>query len=211
MGMAKKATLSGAILLFFAVLIGAFGAHTLAELLEKNQRLNVFETASRYHFYHGLGLMLLGVLIHFNHVWMYFKHIQMCRYNAYMQKPFTLSLFLSLSLYIYKVCFCLGICVTKWGTRYWQWAAGEVSREPCRGDGGFPWHDRQASHRVWCILPDPTLQMIKATVDKANTVASWHKVNPGEARVPLPIYGNDLYLISLNQSILAFLFFRICS
>ncbi len=66
MDMAKKATLSGAILLFFAVLIGAFGAHALTELLEKNQRLNVFETASRYHFYHGLGLLLLGVLIHFN-------------------------------------------------------------------------------------------------------------------------------------------------
>ncbi|MCL4139957.1 UNVERIFIED_CONTAM: hypothetical protein GTU68_023464 [Idotea baltica] len=56
-------TLVGTVLLFLAVLVGAFGAHALSDLLEKNNRVDVFTTASRYHFYHGLALVLLGVII----------------------------------------------------------------------------------------------------------------------------------------------------
>lgn len=45
-----------------AVGIGAFGAHGLEPILIKNGRLDTFETAVNYHFYHTLGLFGLGIL-----------------------------------------------------------------------------------------------------------------------------------------------------
>ena len=42
--------------------IGAFGAHGLRPILEANGRLDTFETAVRYQFYHLLALLALGVL-----------------------------------------------------------------------------------------------------------------------------------------------------
>jgi uncharacterized membrane protein YgdD (TMEM256/DUF423 family) len=52
------AGISGAI----AVGLGAFGAHGLEPLLIQNGRLDTFETAVNYHFYHTLGLLGLGIL-----------------------------------------------------------------------------------------------------------------------------------------------------
>ncbi|ELR71823.1 hypothetical protein C900_02198 [Fulvivirga imtechensis AK7] len=46
-----------------AVAIGAFGAHGLKELLVENGRLDTFETAVKYHFYHTLALLALGLLM----------------------------------------------------------------------------------------------------------------------------------------------------
>lgn len=45
-----------------AVGIGAFGAHGLKSMLEASGRLETFETAVKYHFYHSLALFILGVL-----------------------------------------------------------------------------------------------------------------------------------------------------
>ncbi|MFN4000175.1 DUF423 domain-containing protein [Algoriphagus sp.] len=45
-----------------AVGIGAFGAHSLKPILEASGRLETFETAVKYHFYHSLALFGLGVL-----------------------------------------------------------------------------------------------------------------------------------------------------
>ena len=56
----KTAMFLGVVLLFFAVLIGAFGAHVLQGTLEKNNRVEVFNTASSYHFYHAFALIVLG-------------------------------------------------------------------------------------------------------------------------------------------------------
>ena len=53
------AAISGAL----SVIIGAFGAHGLHELLVENDKLNVFETAVNYQFYHSLALLLVGVLM----------------------------------------------------------------------------------------------------------------------------------------------------
>lgn len=51
-----------------SVMIGAFGAHALKTTLEATQRLETFETAVKYQFYHSLGLILLGLLmIQFQH------------------------------------------------------------------------------------------------------------------------------------------------
>jgi len=44
------------------VAIGAFGAHALHDALAKAGRLDTFETAVRYQFYHVLALLAIGVL-----------------------------------------------------------------------------------------------------------------------------------------------------
>lgn len=51
----------GAIGAAIAVGLGAFGAHTLKEILPADL-LAIFETGVRYHMYHSLGLMLVALL-----------------------------------------------------------------------------------------------------------------------------------------------------
>ena len=45
-----------------AVIFGAFGAHALEEMLVNTGRLDTYETAVSYHFYHSLALLMVGVL-----------------------------------------------------------------------------------------------------------------------------------------------------
>ncbi|CAN5356552.1 DUF423 domain-containing protein [soil metagenome] len=47
---------------FLSVGIGAFGAHALKAILTANGRLETFELASRYQFYHSLALLFVGLL-----------------------------------------------------------------------------------------------------------------------------------------------------
>lgn len=54
----QTAAIFGAI----AVGIGAFGAHGLKPMLEATGRMETFETAVKYHFYHSLALFGLGIL-----------------------------------------------------------------------------------------------------------------------------------------------------
>lgn len=62
---AKMFLLLGSMLLAIAVSSGAFGAHALKARLSADM-LGVYYTAVQYHFYHALGLLLLGVLaLHF--------------------------------------------------------------------------------------------------------------------------------------------------
>ena len=58
----RKTIIWGAIMAMLAVSIGAFGAHGLKNLLEANGYLATFETGVKYHFYHALGLLLVGIL-----------------------------------------------------------------------------------------------------------------------------------------------------
>lgn len=46
-----------------AVSLGAFGAHALKPLLVQNGRLDTYELAVRYHFYHTLSLLAIGLLM----------------------------------------------------------------------------------------------------------------------------------------------------
>lgn len=57
---ARSSLLAGTGLLAIAVLIGAFGAHGLKNLVAP-EKLVTFETGVRYHFYHAFGLVLLGL------------------------------------------------------------------------------------------------------------------------------------------------------
>jgi uncharacterized membrane protein YgdD (TMEM256/DUF423 family) len=53
---------TGAVLMALALALGAFGAHGLEVFLAENGRTATFETAVKYHFYHALGIIMMGVL-----------------------------------------------------------------------------------------------------------------------------------------------------
>lgn len=59
---AKIFLLLGAINAGLAVIMGAFGAHALKVRLT-DQLLHAYQTAVQYHFYHALGLLLIGILL----------------------------------------------------------------------------------------------------------------------------------------------------
>ncbi len=63
--MNKLFILTGSALGALAVALGAFGAHALKSMLEASNRLETYETAVKYHFYHALALILTGLLLHF--------------------------------------------------------------------------------------------------------------------------------------------------
>ena len=52
----------GAVNAMTAVILGAFGAHALKDKLS-SQALTTFQTGVEYHFYHSLGLVLVGLII----------------------------------------------------------------------------------------------------------------------------------------------------
>lgn len=53
----------GAIFAAFAVIFGAFGAHSLKDKLPENL-LNAFHTGVEYQMYHALALILVGVIMY---------------------------------------------------------------------------------------------------------------------------------------------------
>jgi uncharacterized membrane protein YgdD (TMEM256/DUF423 family) len=61
--MASLALFMAAILGFFAVALGAFGAHGLKASLSA-EMMAVYQTAVQYHFYHCLALLVVGLLMH---------------------------------------------------------------------------------------------------------------------------------------------------
>lgn len=61
----KTGLVAGGVLGFLGVGLGAFGAHALKPFLVQNNRLDTFELAVRYQFYHALALLATGILIHF--------------------------------------------------------------------------------------------------------------------------------------------------
>ena len=52
----------GALNAALAVGFGAFGAHALKARLTETD-LDIFQTACQYHFYHALGLLIIGLLV----------------------------------------------------------------------------------------------------------------------------------------------------
>ncbi len=59
----KLVLLTAAVLGGLSVSIGAFGAHALRATLEAGGRLDTFETAVKYQFYHTLALLAIGILM----------------------------------------------------------------------------------------------------------------------------------------------------
>lgn len=59
--MHKPALVFGSIFAALAVILGAFGAHALKEVLSESQ-LQTFETGVRYQFYHSIALLFTGLV-----------------------------------------------------------------------------------------------------------------------------------------------------
>lgn len=57
----KTLLIVGSLVLASAVIIGAFGAHALKARLAPDM-LQIYQTGVEYHFYHGLGILLIGVI-----------------------------------------------------------------------------------------------------------------------------------------------------
>ena len=62
--MNQRVTLTtGMVLAGLGVAIGAFGAHSLKDILIQNGRVDTFELAVRYQFYHAFALLIGGILM----------------------------------------------------------------------------------------------------------------------------------------------------
>ena len=59
--MARTIIIIASFALALAVIVGAFGAHGLKSRISPDM-LQVYKTGVEYHFYHALGLLLIGVL-----------------------------------------------------------------------------------------------------------------------------------------------------
>jgi uncharacterized membrane protein YgdD (TMEM256/DUF423 family) len=59
----KQTLLVAAALGILGVSLGAFGAHALKNLLTASGRLDTYELAVRYHFYHTFALLAVGILM----------------------------------------------------------------------------------------------------------------------------------------------------
>ena len=68
--MHKRFLQAGALLSALAVILGAFGAHALKQLLT-DKALATFETGVKYQFYHAIALLLTGILYkEFNNIYL---------------------------------------------------------------------------------------------------------------------------------------------
>jgi uncharacterized membrane protein YgdD (TMEM256/DUF423 family) len=59
----QNTLLTAAILGFLAVALGAFGAHALKDTLTANGRVETYELAVKYQFYHTIALLAIGLLM----------------------------------------------------------------------------------------------------------------------------------------------------
>lgn len=57
----KTTLITGSIFMALAVAFGAFGAHIVEGMLTP-ERFEVYKTGVDYHFYHALGLLILGAI-----------------------------------------------------------------------------------------------------------------------------------------------------
>ena len=68
----------GALLAGLSVILGAFGAHALKQVLTE-KGLSIFETAVRYQMYHAFGLLIIGILFkEFSHRYLIFAGQLFC-------------------------------------------------------------------------------------------------------------------------------------
>ena len=58
--MDKRITLTGAILIFLGIILGAFAAHGLENIVSDEKYLIAFEKGVRYQMYMGFGFLIVG-------------------------------------------------------------------------------------------------------------------------------------------------------
>ncbi|HYG02075.1 MAG TPA: DUF423 domain-containing protein [Chryseosolibacter sp.] len=59
----KSSLIAGIVFAFLSVALGAFGAHALKNTLIENGRVETYELAVRYQFFHALALIASGILL----------------------------------------------------------------------------------------------------------------------------------------------------
>ena len=59
----RNTILIGGVLGCIAVVLGAFAAHALKDLLVATGRIDTYELAVKYQFYHSLAMLLVGLLM----------------------------------------------------------------------------------------------------------------------------------------------------
>ena len=80
----KSALLCGAFMGGLGVAFGAFGAHALKPFLAEAGRVETFELAVRYQFYHAFALLITGLLMnHFTTKLLYYSAIFFCAWNYF--------------------------------------------------------------------------------------------------------------------------------
>jgi uncharacterized membrane protein YgdD (TMEM256/DUF423 family) len=57
----KTLLITGSLFMALAVAFGAFGAHIVQDMLTA-ERFEVYQTAVQYHFWHALGLLIVGTV-----------------------------------------------------------------------------------------------------------------------------------------------------
>lgn len=87
----------GAILAFLSVALGAFGAHVLTDKFKEPKYAQNWNTAAQYQMYHGLGLILIGILSSDS----FFGSTSLLTWAGYMM--FAGVIFFSGSLYVLSV------------------------------------------------------------------------------------------------------------
>ncbi len=59
----RQTLILGSLLGGIAVALGAFGSHSFKSLLLENNRVATYELATRYHFFHTLTMLVIGLLM----------------------------------------------------------------------------------------------------------------------------------------------------
>lgn len=59
----RQTLILGSLLGGIAVALGAFGSHSFKSLLLENNRVATYELATRYHFFHALTMLVIGLLM----------------------------------------------------------------------------------------------------------------------------------------------------
>ncbi|MCX8490102.1 MAG: DUF423 domain-containing protein [Cyclobacteriaceae bacterium] len=59
----RQTLIFGSLLGGLAVALGAFGSHTFKSLLLENNRVDTYELATQYHFFHALTMLVIGVIM----------------------------------------------------------------------------------------------------------------------------------------------------
>lgn len=92
--MHKRILITAATLCGLAVALGAFGAHALKPILELNHSTGTYETAVKYHMFHALAILGIGII-------MAHKPHQLLKSVSHLLLAGTV--FFSGSLYIYSI------------------------------------------------------------------------------------------------------------
>lgn len=62
--MEKRWAIAGFVLLILAIMLGAFGAHALKQIVHDPEKLQSFETGVRYQLFHGLACLAMVYIAH---------------------------------------------------------------------------------------------------------------------------------------------------